>query len=195
MPSNKANRSSLPWEPFKEGRKPTRRYHHISLFSGAGGTDIGLEYAGFKTVFSNDIEEDAVETYLHNNPEARTHATCGDITKLKLPKIKDDIDLLTAGFPCQPFSKSGKQMGMEETRGTLFWNIAKIIETHKPSIVLLENVRNITGPRHMHEWEVIIQTLRDLGYRVSEDPHVVSPHLIKPEFCRIILTAHLNHKP
>jgi DNA (cytosine-5)-methyltransferase 1 len=71
---------------------------------------------------------------------------------------------------------------MEETRGTLFWNIAKIIETHKPSIVLLENVRNIAGPRHMHEWEVIIQTLRDLGYRVSEDPHVVSPHLIKPEF-------------
>jgi DNA (cytosine-5)-methyltransferase 1 len=73
-------------------------------------------------------------------------------------------------------------MGMEETRGTLFWNIAKIIETHKPSIVLLENVQNITGPRHIHEWQVIIKTLRDLGYRVSEDPMVVSPHLIRPEF-------------
>jgi DNA (cytosine-5)-methyltransferase 1 len=64
----------------------------------------------------------------------------------------------------------------------LFWNIAKIIETHKPSIVLLENVQNITGPRHIHEWQVIIKTLRDLGYRVSEDPMVVSPHLIRPEF-------------
>jgi DNA (cytosine-5)-methyltransferase 1 len=91
-------------------------------------------------------------------------------------------DVLVGGFPCQPFSKSGKQMGMEETRGTLFWNIAKIIETHRPSIVLLENVRNITGPRHVHEWEVIIKTLRNLGYRVSEDALVVSPHLIRPEF-------------
>jgi DNA (cytosine-5)-methyltransferase 1 len=73
-------------------------------------------------------------------------------------------------------------MGMEETRGTLFWNIAKIIEVRKPSLVLLENVQNIAGPRHMHEWKVIIKTLRDLGYRVSEKPMVVSPHLIRPEF-------------
>jgi DNA (cytosine-5)-methyltransferase 1 len=73
-------------------------------------------------------------------------------------------------------------MGMDETRGTLFWNIAKIIETRKPTLVLLENVRNIAGPRHIHEWKVIIKTLRDLGYRVSEDPMVVSPHLIHPEF-------------
>jgi DNA (cytosine-5)-methyltransferase 1 len=71
---------------------------------------------------------------------------------------------------------------MDETRGTLFWNILKILEAKTPAVVILENVRNIAGPRHMHEWEVIIQTLRDLGYRVSEDPHVVSPHLIKPEF-------------
>jgi DNA (cytosine-5)-methyltransferase 1 len=91
-------------------------------------------------------------------------------------------DILVGGFPCQPFSKSGKQMGMEETRGTLFWNIAKIIEARKPSLVLLENVQNIVGPRHLHEWNVIIQTLRDLGYRVSENPMVVSPHLIKREF-------------
>jgi DNA (cytosine-5)-methyltransferase 1 len=73
-------------------------------------------------------------------------------------------------------------MGMEETRGTLFWNIAKIIEIRKPALVLLENVQNIAGPRHLHEWEVIIKTLRDLGYRVSDKPMVVSPHLIRPEF-------------
>jgi DNA (cytosine-5)-methyltransferase 1 len=71
---------------------------------------------------------------------------------------------------------------MDETRGTLFWNIAKIIEARKPTLVLLENVRNIAGPRHIHEWKIIIKTLRDLGYRVSEDPMVVSPHLIHPEF-------------
>jgi DNA (cytosine-5)-methyltransferase 1 len=91
-------------------------------------------------------------------------------------------DVLTGGFPCQPFSKSGKQKGMDETRGTLFWNIAKIIEKKQPKIVLLENVRNIAGPRHTHEWEVIIATLRELGYRVSSSPLVVSPHRIHPRF-------------
>jgi DNA (cytosine-5)-methyltransferase 1 len=71
---------------------------------------------------------------------------------------------------------------MDETRGTLFWNIAKIIEKRKPKIVLLENVRNLAGPRHTHEWEVIIGTLRELGYRVSSIPLVVSPHRINPDF-------------
>ena len=91
-------------------------------------------------------------------------------------------DVLVGGFPCQPFSKSGKQRGMDEARGTLFWNIARIIEDRQPRIVLLENVRNIAGPRHEHEWEVIIETLRQLGYRVSSKPMVVSPHRIHPDF-------------
>ena len=90
-------------------------------------------------------------------------------------------DVLAAGFPCQPFSKSGAQQGMEETRGTLYWNILKIIEERKPKIVLLENVRNLAGPRHLHEWQVIIETLREQGYRVSETPAIFSPHLLPPE--------------
>jgi DNA (cytosine-5)-methyltransferase 1 len=69
---------------------------------------------------------------------------------------------------------------MEETRGTLFWNIAQIIKVHKPKIVLLENVRNIAGPRHENEWKVIIHTLRELGYRISMEPFVVSPNEIHP---------------
>lgn len=89
-------------------------------------------------------------------------------------------DLLAAGFPCQPFSKSGAQRGMEETRGTLFWNIAQIIEQRKPKVVVLENVRNLAGPRHVHEWQVIIETLRDEGYRVSDHPAIFSPHLLPP---------------
>ncbi len=90
-------------------------------------------------------------------------------------------DVLAAGFPCQPFSKSGFQRGMEETRGTLFFNICKIIEARQPAVVLLENVRNIAGPRHTHEWQVIIRSLRQLGYRVSSQPIVFSPHLLPPE--------------
>ena len=85
-----------------------------------------------------------------------------------------------AGFPCQPFSKSGAQRGMDETRGTLYWNILRIIQGRKPKVVVLENVRNIAGPRHMHEWQVIIETLRDEGYRVSETPGRVLSHLLPP---------------
>jgi DNA (cytosine-5)-methyltransferase 1 len=90
-------------------------------------------------------------------------------------------DVLVAGFPCQPFSKSGDQKGMNETRGTLFWNILKIVEKRKPSLILLENVRNLVGPRHQHEWKIIIKSLREQGYSVSDKPSIFSPHLLPPD--------------
>ena len=155
-------------------------FKFIDLFAGIGGFHAALGALGGECVYASEWDKDAARIYERNwnlKPD-------GDITLAANDEVMDvpAHDVLVGGFPCQPFSKSGKQMGMEETRGTLFWNIAKIIETHKPSIVLLENVQNITGPRHIHEWQVIIKTLRDLGYRVSEDPMVVSPHLIRPEF-------------
>jgi DNA (cytosine-5)-methyltransferase 1 len=70
---------------------------------------------------------------------------------------------------------------MEETRGTLYWNILKIIQAHKPKIVILENVRNLAGPRHLHEWQIIIETLRSEGYLVADIPAIFSPHLLPPE--------------
>jgi DNA (cytosine-5)-methyltransferase 1 len=69
---------------------------------------------------------------------------------------------------------------MDETRGTLYWNILKIIQAHHPKLVLLENVRNLVGPRHLHEWQVIIETLRAEGYRVAAVPAIFSPHLLPP---------------
>jgi len=155
-------------------------FKFVDLFAGIGGFHAALGALGGECVYASEWDKDAARIYERNwnlKPD-------GDITLAANDEVMNvpEHDVLVGGFPCQPFSKSGKQMGMEETRGTLFWNIAKIIEARKPSIVLLENVRNIAGPRHIHEWNVIINTLRDLGYRVSEDPHVVSPHLIKPEF-------------
>ena len=150
----------------------------VDLFAGIGGFHGALSAHGGQCVFASEIDEDAARIYLRNwgiMPE-------GDITKLANESVMEvpEHDVLVGGFPCQPFSKSGKQLGMEETRGTLFWNIAQIIKVRKPKIVLLENVRNIAGPRHQHEWKVIIQTLRELGYRVSVDPFVVSPNEIHP---------------
>jgi DNA (cytosine-5)-methyltransferase 1 len=159
---------------------PRMSFKFVDLFAGIGGFHAALGALGGECVYASEWDENAARIYERNwnlKPD-------GDITLAANDEVMNipEHDVLVGGFPCQPFSKSGKQMGMEETRGTLFWNIAKIIEVRKPTMVLLENVQNITGPRHIHEWEVIIKTLRDLGYRVSEDPMVVSPHLIRPEF-------------
>lgn len=159
---------------------PLMTFKFVDLFAGIGGFHAALGALGGECVYASEWDKDAARIYERNwnvKPD-------GDITLAANDEVMDvpEHDVLVGGFPCQPFSKSGKQMGMEETRGTLFWNIAKIIEARKPSIVLLENVQNIVGPRHLHEWKVIIKTLRDLGYRVSENPMVVSPHLIKKEY-------------
>ena len=159
------------------GEAPKFRY--IDLFAGIGGFAAVLESLGGQCVYSVEIDEAAAKVYERN----WGHSPLGDITK----DANDDVmnvpahDVLAAGFPCQPFSKSGAQRGMEETRGTLYWNILKIIQAHHPTLVILENVRNLAGPRHRHEWDVIVETLRDEGYRVSETPCVFSPHLLPLE--------------
>lgn len=133
---------------------------------------------GGECVYAVDIDPAASAVYERNwglNP-------LGDITTVANDNavLVPEHDVLCAGFPCQPFSKSGYQRGMDETRGTLYWNILRIIETRKPALVLLENVRNLAGPRHKHEWEVIIRTLREAGYLVSDMPGIFSPHLLPP---------------
>lgn len=155
-------------------------FKYVDLFAGIGGFHAALSALGGECVMASEIDSNAASVYRSNwgiTPK-------GDITLLANDQVVDipDHDVLVGGFPCQPFSKSGLQRGMDEARGTLFWNIAKIIEVKRPKIVLLENVRNLTGPRHKHEWDVIIRTLRENGYKVSEKPLIVSPHRIRPDF-------------
>jgi DNA (cytosine-5)-methyltransferase 1 len=164
----------------QSNKVPTMSFKFVDLFAGIGGFHAALASLGGTCVYASEIDKDASEIYLRNwgrRPK-------GDITQLANDDVMDvpPHDVLVGGFPCQPFSKSGLQKGMEEVRGTLFWNIARIIEVHQPTLVLLENVRNLAGPRHIHEWNVIIHTLRELGYRVSDDPLIVSPHQIHPNF-------------
>ncbi|WP_273652946.1 DNA cytosine methyltransferase [Cellulomonas fimi] len=154
-------------------------FRYIDLFAGIGGFAAALEAFGGECVYSVEIDAAASRVYERN----WGHSPLGDITKDANDVVMNvpPHDVLAAGFPCQPFSKSGAQRGMEETRGTLYWNILKIIQAHHPTVVMLENVRNLAGPRHKHEWDVIIQTLRAEGYRVSETPAVFSPHLLPLE--------------
>ena len=162
-------------------------FTYVDLFAGIGGFHAMLDHAGGRCVYVSEIDREARQTYIRNwvdpLPEAQQPIVNTDITIATPddgPVDVPDHDVLAAGFPCQPFSKSGFQRGMDEARGTLFWNIARILQERTPAVVLLENVRNLAGPRHRHEWDVIIQTLRELGYRVSSTPSVFSPHLLPP---------------
>lgn len=169
-----SQKTDLPWSPFikKDGSKKNAKtaLNHISLFSGAGGTDLGLHYAGFKTLFANDIDKNAVETFWHNLDKSKKIAVIGDITKVKLPKFKGEkIDLLTAGFPCQPFSNAGDRLGTKDPRGQLYLSVLKAVDYYKPSVVMLENVRGITTSLHNGKLviETIMENLLEKGYKVS----------------------------
>ena len=155
---------------------PTFRY--VDLFAGVGGFHAALSALGGECVYAVEKDERAAAVYERN----WRMPAFGDIVDDTVGRMDvPEHDVLAAGFPCQPFSKSGFQRGMEETRGTLFWNICEILRVRRPSVVLLENVRNLAGPRHRHEWEVVIRSLRELGYRASDRPVVFSPHLLPPE--------------
>lgn len=150
----------------------------IDLFAGIGGFHAALSSLGGECVWASEFDSKASDVYELN----WGMRPAGDIVPLTDPAVSDEIpshDILCGGFPCQPFSKSGKQKGFKDsTRGTLFFNICQIIEARKPSIVFLENVRNLAGPRQIDTWNTIIQELRSLGYLVSSTPTVFSPHLL-----------------
>ncbi len=139
---------------------------------------------GGQCVLASDIDEKAKKVYELNwgvepRGDLRKFATR---TRVSAPSADTKVSVLAAGFPCQPFSKSGKQKGMNEDRGTLFDHIMYLVEKRKPSVVLLENVRNLAGPRHRHEFDYVIEKLRNAGYTVSSKPAVFSPHRIDPAF-------------
>ena len=153
-------------------------FKFVDLFAGIGGFHAALGALGGECVYAVEKDPAAAAVYERNwKVPALGDIVADTADQMLVP----EHDVLAAGFPCQPFSKSGYQRGMDEARGTLFFNICQILEARRPTVVLLENVRNIAGPRHSHEWEVIIRSLRELGYRVSSKPIVFSPHLLPPE--------------
>ncbi len=142
---------------------PSARFTFIDLFAGIGGFRLAAQNLGGRCVFSSEFDAHAQKTYEHNFGE-KPH---GDIT---LPETKSAIprkfDCLFGGFPCQPFSIAGHQKGFEDTRGTLFYDIAEILKSHRPKAAFLENVKNLTTHDGGRTFAVIRETLEDLGYVV-----------------------------
>lgn len=134
----------------------------IDLFSGIGGFRLGFEEAGFKCVFSCEINSSCQKVY-QDNFNAKPFEDIQKINPLEL----EDFDLLVAGFPCQPFSICGKKRGFEDTRGTLFFEICRIIEAKKPKIIILENVKHLIHHNRGNTLKTILLSLENLGYRVT----------------------------
>lgn len=145
--------------PNKKEKKV--KFKFIDLFAGIGGIRLGFESIDGECVFSSEWDSHAQKTYSANFGEV----PYGDITKIKAEEIPP-FDVLLAGFPCQPFSQAGLKKGFGDIRGTLFFDIARIVDHHKPKVVFLENVRNLRSHDKGNTLKVIIGTLEKLGYKV-----------------------------
>ncbi|MGM3305693.1 DNA cytosine methyltransferase [Anabaena sp. WFMT] len=132
------------------------------LFAGIGGFRLGFEKAGYDCVYSCEINEACQKVYFNNFGEIPED----DIRKIDFKNLPY-FDVLTAGFPCQPFSICGRKKGFHDTRGTLFFHICEIIEYIKPPVVILENVKHILHHDQGKTLEVILYSLEDIGYIVN----------------------------
>lgn len=134
----------------------------IDLFAGIGGFRLGFSQAGYECLFSCEIDSNCQTVYANNFGET----PFSDITKIDIQALPN-FEILTAGFPCQPFSICGKRRGFEDTRGTLFFHICRIIKAKQPPIAVLENVKYLIYHDHGKTLAIILESLEELGYYVS----------------------------
>lgn len=146
--------------------KPKKRYTCVELFAGAGGLAIGLEKSGFETVLLNEIDKSACETLKHNRPN--WNVICGDICKINFKEYSGKVDLLSGGFPCQAFSYAGRKLGLEDTRGTLFYEYARAVKEIQPKVFLAENVRGLLSHDEGKTFSVIKDIINDMGYTILD---------------------------
>lgn len=180
---------SRPWEIFTQPNEfeSNLKLSHVSLFSGCGGFDLGFHQAGFKTVFANDIDPDACVTYRKNIGEIYE----GDIRKLNAPELPSRPDVLTAGFPCQPFSNAGSRKGIEDGRGNLYRTAIDFVKRLKPRSVVFENVRGLLSFKIGEKFLIqeICEELDALGYNVRFSLIDASRHNVPQKRLRVLIVG------
>jgi len=139
-----------------------RDFNYVSLFSGIGGFDLALDNLGGKCVMASEIDKWANKSFelLYGFP------TAGDVTKVKEEDVPDH-DIIVAGFPCQSFSISGNRLGLNDTRGTLFFEVARIAKEKQPRVIFLENVKGLLSDDNGKTMQLILKTLNEVGYVVD----------------------------
>ena len=173
------------------------KYKFIDLFAGIGGFHLAFHKAGAECVFASEWDEDARLTYEANfkkiSPKLfKSNNFVGDITQVKKSTIPN-FDILTGGFPCQPFSQAGFKKGFEDTRGTLFFDIAEIIKIKKPKAFFLENVRGLYSHDSGRTFQTIKETLtEDLGYSFHHAIVKASDHGLPQHRPRLFMVGFRN---
>lgn len=148
---------------FPNPSEQEAKFTMIDLFAGIGGIRLGFQKQGGRSVFSSEWDKFAQKTYRVNYGEVPE----GDITKINEYDIPNH-DILLAGFPCQPFSQAGKRLGFEDTRGTLFFDIARILRAKRPKAFMLENVKQLKGHKEGRTLQTILEVLKSMNYYVPE---------------------------
>lgn len=143
---------------------PDQDYNIVELFAGAGGFAIGLEQAGLKCIALNEIDKVACKTLRQNRPQ--WNILEGDIKEFDFTKFHQSVDVVTGGFPCQAFSYAGKKLGLEDARGTLFYEFARVVNEVRPLICVGENVKGLLSHDNGNTIKGMISVLDDIGYRV-----------------------------
>lgn len=146
--------------------RPIRQFTSAELFAGGGGLALGMEKAGFKHLLLNEFDHNACQTLRLNRPD--WNVIEGDIHDIDFTPYRDKIDFLSGGFPCQAFSYAGKRLGFEETRGTLFFELARAVKEIQPKVFLGENVRGLFEHDNGRTLQTIKDVIAELGYSLIE---------------------------
>ncbi len=157
--------------------KALRPYTSIELFAGAGGLALGLEKAGFSHILLNEIDHDACVTLQYNRPEWRVVEQ--DVRSISFKQFNGKVDFLSGGFPCQAFSYAGKQGGFNDTRGTLFFELARAVKEIQPKVFMGENVKGLAAHDGGRTLKTIRNTIAELGYTLIE------PQVLKAIFYQV----------
>ncbi len=156
--------------------EPLRPYTSIELFAGAGGLALGMEKAGFSHTLLNEVDHDACATLRHNRP--KWNIIEQDVRTISFKQFEGQIDFLSGGFPCQAFSFAGKQGGFNDTRGTLFFELARAVKEMRPKVFMGENVKGLVAHDKGKTLDTIKNTIKELGYTLIE-PKVLKAILYK----------------